>query len=140
MSGGAMGDAVFLGQAQNGRHPAGEVVAGDLVPQQVRQLLVQRDGRVMIKHKNWGASQARLCAVVITAARIAVWVAWHRRRAPRVRALSDRLVALMPGGEGSPLGELLGLAEWGPRQLVGAVNARLAGQGRERLRLDPTAG
>jgi hypothetical protein len=46
----------------------------------------------------------------------------------------------MPGGEESPLGELLGLAEWGPRQLVGAVNARLAGQGRERLRLDPTAG
>jgi hypothetical protein len=46
----------------------------------------------------------------------------------------------MGEGEQSALGELLGLAEWGPRQLVGAVNARLVGQGREQLRLDPTAG
>jgi len=43
-------------------------------------------------------------------------------------------------GEEGPLAELLQLADWGPRQLVAAVNARLAGQGRERLRLDPTAG
>src|SRR5580692_4677973 len=40
----------------------------------------------------------------------------------------------------TPLAELLRLAEWGPRQLVTAINARLSGQGRERLRLDPTAG
>ncbi|MBI3685835.1 MAG: hypothetical protein HY241_00600 [Actinobacteria bacterium] len=37
------------------------------------------------------------------------------------------------------LDELLSLAEWGPRQLVTAVNARLSSQGRDRLRLDPTA-
>ncbi len=40
----------------------------------------------------------------------------------------------------TPLGELLRQAEWGPRQLVAAVNAQLSCQGRERLRLDPTAG
>jgi hypothetical protein len=40
----------------------------------------------------------------------------------------------------TPLAELLRLAEWGPRQLVTAINARLSGQGRDRLRLDPTAG
>src|SRR5579859_3889741 len=39
-----------------------------------------------------------------------------------------------------PLAGLLRLAEWGPRQLVTAINARLSSQGRERLRLDPTAG
>lgn len=39
-----------------------------------------------------------------------------------------------------PLADLLRLAEWSPRQLVGAVNSRLSSQGRERLRLDPTAG
>jgi hypothetical protein len=39
-----------------------------------------------------------------------------------------------------PLAELLRLAEWGPRQLVTAINSRLSGQGRDRLRLDPTAG
>ncbi len=39
-----------------------------------------------------------------------------------------------------PLAELLRQAEWGPRQLVTSVNARLVSQGRERLRLDPTAG
>ncbi len=39
----------------------------------------------------------------------------------------------------SSLAELLTLAEWGPRQLVAAVNARLSSQGRDRLRLDPTA-
>lgn len=38
------------------------------------------------------------------------------------------------------LAELLRLAEWSPRQLVIAINARLSSQGRERLRLDPTAG
>ncbi|MFD0583085.1 hypothetical protein [Dactylosporangium darangshiense] len=38
------------------------------------------------------------------------------------------------------LADLLRLAEWGPRQLVNAINARLSSQGRERLRLDPTAG
>ncbi|MDG4769860.1 hypothetical protein [Solwaraspora sp. WMMD792] len=36
--------------------------------------------------------------------------------------------------------ELLQLAEWGPRQFVAAINARLSSQGRDRLRLDPTAG
>jgi len=40
----------------------------------------------------------------------------------------------------APLAELLRLAEWGPRQLVAAINARLSSQGRDRLRLDPTAG
>lgn len=40
----------------------------------------------------------------------------------------------------APLADLLCLAEWGPRQLVTAINARLSSQGRERLRLDPTAG
>src|ERR1700733_5587619 len=40
----------------------------------------------------------------------------------------------------TPLAELLRLAEWGPRQLVTAINSRLSGQGRDRLRLDPTAG
>src|SRR5579859_8123354 len=39
-----------------------------------------------------------------------------------------------------PLAELLRLAEWGPRQWVTAINARLSSQGRHRLRLDPTAG
>lgn len=37
------------------------------------------------------------------------------------------------------LTELLALAGWGPRQLVTAINARLSSQGRERMRLDPTA-
>lgn len=37
------------------------------------------------------------------------------------------------------LAEALRLAGWGPRQLVGAINTRLSGQGREKLRLDPTA-
>ncbi len=40
----------------------------------------------------------------------------------------------------TPLAELLQMAEWGPRQLVTAINARLSSQGRDRLRLDPTAG
>jgi len=40
----------------------------------------------------------------------------------------------------APLAELLRLAEWSPRQLVTAINSRLSGQGRDRLRLDPTAG
>jgi hypothetical protein len=39
-----------------------------------------------------------------------------------------------------PLVDLLRMAEWGPRQLVVAINARLTSQGRDRLRLDPTAG
>jgi hypothetical protein len=34
----------------------------------------------------------------------------------------------------------LRLAEWSPRQLVTAINSRLSSQGRDRLRLDPTAG
>jgi hypothetical protein len=47
----------------------------------------------------------------------------------------------MPVGEAaSPLADMLRLAEWGPRQLVTAINSRLSSQGRERLRLDPTAG
>jgi hypothetical protein len=37
------------------------------------------------------------------------------------------------------LAELLRLAEWGPRQLVTAINTRLSSQGRDRLRVDPTA-
>ncbi|MEV6927086.1 hypothetical protein AB0M46_21640 [Dactylosporangium sp. NPDC051485] len=41
----------------------------------------------------------------------------------------------------SPLiADLLRMAEWGPRQLVGAINARLTSQGRDRFRLDLTAG
>ena len=44
------------------------------------------------------------------------------------------------GDAGIPLADLLRLAEWGPRQLVTAINSRLSSQGRERLRLDPTAG
>lgn len=43
-------------------------------------------------------------------------------------------------GEPVLLAELLRLAQWGPRQLVNAVNKALSAQGRERLRLDPTAG
>ena len=39
-----------------------------------------------------------------------------------------------------PLADMLRLAEWGPRQLVTAINSRLSSQGRNRLRLDPTAG
>lgn len=39
-----------------------------------------------------------------------------------------------------PLANLLRLAEWSPRQLVTAINSRLSVQGRDRLRLDPTAG
>ena len=35
--------------------------------------------------------------------------------------------------------EVLRLAEWGPRQLVTAINSRLSSQGRDRYRLDPTA-
>src|SRR5512142_2274723 len=38
-----------------------------------------------------------------------------------------------------PLAELLRLAEWSARQWVAAINARLSSQGRDRLRLDPTA-
>jgi hypothetical protein len=45
----------------------------------------------------------------------------------------------MAEGDGA-LADLLRLAEWGPRQLVTAINARLSSQGRDRLRLDPTAG
>lgn len=37
------------------------------------------------------------------------------------------------------LAQVLRLAGWGPRQLVTAINGRLSSQGRERLRLDPTA-
>jgi hypothetical protein len=37
------------------------------------------------------------------------------------------------------LTDLLRMADWGPRQLVTAINARLFSQGRDRLRLDPTA-
>jgi hypothetical protein len=44
------------------------------------------------------------------------------------------------GDTSTPLAELLRLAEWGPRQLVASINARLSSQGRDRLRLDPTAG
>lgn len=44
------------------------------------------------------------------------------------------------GEVGTPLADMLRLAEWGPRQLVTAINSRLSSQGRERLRLDPTAG
>ena len=44
------------------------------------------------------------------------------------------------GAADAPLADLLRLADWGPRQLVAAINARLSGQGRDRLRLDPTAG
>ena len=40
----------------------------------------------------------------------------------------------------APLADLLCLAEWGPRQLVAAINARLSSEGRGRLRLDPSAG
>nr|BFE61570.1 hypothetical protein GCM10020063_060960 [Dactylosporangium thailandense] len=40
----------------------------------------------------------------------------------------------------TPLADLLRLADWGPRLLVNAINARLSSQGRDRLRLDPTAG
>jgi hypothetical protein len=43
-------------------------------------------------------------------------------------------------GASTSLAELLQFAEWGPRQLVAAINARLSSQGRDRLRLDPTAG
>lgn len=43
-------------------------------------------------------------------------------------------------GASTSLAELLQVAEWGPRQLVAAINARLSSQGRDRLRLDPTAG
>jgi hypothetical protein len=42
-------------------------------------------------------------------------------------------------GTSSSLADLLKLAAWGPRQLVAAINARLSSQGRERIRLDPTA-
>jgi hypothetical protein len=44
------------------------------------------------------------------------------------------------GEAGTPLADVLRLAEWGPRQLVTAINSRLSSQGRERMRLDPTAG
>lgn len=40
----------------------------------------------------------------------------------------------------SPLADFLQQAQWGPRQLVTAINTRLSSQGRDRLRLDPTAG
>jgi len=44
------------------------------------------------------------------------------------------------GDPATSLADFLRLAEWGPRQLVIAINSRLSSQGRERLRLDPTAG
>jgi len=44
------------------------------------------------------------------------------------------------GDPATSLTDFLRLAEWGPRQLVIAINSRLSSQGRERLRLDPTAG
>jgi hypothetical protein len=37
------------------------------------------------------------------------------------------------------LAEVLSRAEWGPRQLVTAINMRLSSQGRDKYRLDPTA-
>jgi hypothetical protein len=39
----------------------------------------------------------------------------------------------------SSLADLLRLATWSPRDLVAAINTRLSRQGRERLRIDPTA-
>ncbi|GIE99471.1 hypothetical protein [Paractinoplanes rishiriensis] len=40
----------------------------------------------------------------------------------------------------STLADLLRLATWGPRDLVAAINTRLSRQGRDRQRIDPTAG
>ncbi|MBB5829532.1 hypothetical protein [Micromonospora carbonacea] len=37
------------------------------------------------------------------------------------------------------LADALRLAEWGPRQLVNAINGHLSRQGRDKYRLDPTA-
>ncbi|MFK3984989.1 hypothetical protein ACI2K4_32035 [Micromonospora sp. NPDC050397] len=42
--------------------------------------------------------------------------------------------------ESISLTDALRLAEWSPRQLVNAINTRLTRQGRDRYRLDPTAG
>jgi hypothetical protein len=39
----------------------------------------------------------------------------------------------------STLADLLRLATWGPRDLAAAINTRLSRQGRDRLRIDPTA-
>ncbi|GIJ50785.1 hypothetical protein Val02_76710 [Virgisporangium aliadipatigenens] len=44
-----------------------------------------------------------------------------------------------PADRAAPLAELLRRAEWSPRQLVAAINRSLSQNGRERLRLDPTA-
>jgi len=44
-------DAVLLGQAQDGGHPAGERAGCDLLPQELGQLMVQRHRQVGIEHK-----------------------------------------------------------------------------------------
>ena len=43
MCGRPVRDAVVLGQAEDGRHPAGKLAGGDLPAQQIGKLLMQRD-------------------------------------------------------------------------------------------------
>lgn len=45
-----VGHAVFLGQAEDGRYPPGQLAGRDLATQPVRQLLMQRHWRVVIEH------------------------------------------------------------------------------------------
>ena len=47
---GAVADLLFLGEGQDGWHPASQNALLDLIAQQRRQLLVQRYWRVVINH------------------------------------------------------------------------------------------
>ena len=50
-SGGAVRDLVLLGEGQDGRNPPRQLSSLDLAAQDCRELLVQRNRRVVVKHK-----------------------------------------------------------------------------------------
>jgi len=51
MRGGAMRNPVFLGKAQDRGHAASQLSGGDLVANEIGQLLVQRNRRLMVEHE-----------------------------------------------------------------------------------------
>lgn len=51
MRGGAVRNPVFLGKAQDRGHAASQLPGGDLVANEIGQLLVQRNRRLMVEHE-----------------------------------------------------------------------------------------
>jgi hypothetical protein len=51
MRGGAVRNPVFLGKAQDRGHAASQLPGGDLVANQIGELLVQRNRRLMVEHE-----------------------------------------------------------------------------------------